>query len=68
MTQNEISKDWFTASACGENNSCVQVRIHQSGAVDVRNSTDPEGPMVSFTREEWAAFLTGTKEGEFDLS
>jgi hypothetical protein len=33
----------------------------------VRDSKDPTGPILRFTREEWAAFLGGAKEGEFDL-
>jgi len=33
----------------------------------VRDSKDPNGPILRFTREEWSAFVGGTKEGEFDL-
>lgn len=68
MTQNEIVKDWFVSSETAANNTCVQTRFRKGGFVDVRNSTDPEGPMVTFTGPEWEAFLKGAQKGEFDLS
>ena len=34
----------------------------------MRDSKDGiAGPILSFTRDEWAAFLTGVRSGEFDL-
>ncbi len=39
----------------------------------LRNSRDPDGPVLRFTRAEWLAFLggeqdaSGAKGGEFDL-
>jgi hypothetical protein len=35
--------------------------------VQVRDSKDPDGPVLAFTRREWEAFLAGCKDGEFDL-
>jgi hypothetical protein len=35
--------------------------------VDVRNSKKQDGPSVSFTKEEWAAFIGGARNGEFDV-
>lgn len=37
------------------------------GLVLVRDSKDPDGEQLSFTRAEWAGFLAGAKAGEFDL-
>jgi hypothetical protein len=37
-----------------------------SGIAVIRNSGDPDGPAVSFTRQEWDAFLAGVKAGDFD--
>lgn len=37
------------------------------GAVAVRQSDDPTGPVLLFTRSEWDAFVEGAKDGEFDL-
>jgi Domain of unknown function (DUF397) len=32
----------------------------------IRNSKDPDGPVLRFTPGEWDAFLSGTLAGEFD--
>jgi hypothetical protein len=33
----------------------------------LRNSTDPEGIRLAFSRDEWATFLDGVRTGDFDL-
>jgi hypothetical protein len=33
----------------------------------VRDSKDPAGPMLTFTPDEWTAFIAGAKIGEFNL-
>jgi hypothetical protein len=35
--------------------------------VAVRDSKDPDGPVLEFTPLEWLCFLAGAKAGEFDL-
>ena len=45
--------------------NCVQVRP-DSGMIVVGNTRFPEGPFISYTHDEWAAFLDGAKKGEFD--
>ncbi len=58
---------WKKSSRSGTNGGqCVEVRQHNE-AIQVRDSKDPNGPILRFTREEWSAFVGGTKEGEFDL-
>jgi hypothetical protein len=44
----------------------VEVR-GQGDAVDVRDSKNPDGPVLSFGPDEWAMFVAGVKLGEFDL-
>jgi hypothetical protein len=62
-----ISQEWRKSSRSGGNGGeCVEVRRHGEG-VQVRDSKDPTGPILRFTRKEWAAFLGGAKDGEFDL-
>ena len=46
--------------------ACVEVAF-TGGGVLVRDSKDPSGPALSFTRPEWAAFLAGARDGTFDL-
>lgn len=35
--------------------------------VGMRDSADPEGPVLVFTQAEWDAFVGGVTDGEFDL-
>ncbi|MGH3982427.1 MAG: DUF397 domain-containing protein [Pseudonocardiaceae bacterium] len=34
--------------------------------VAMRDSKDPDGPVLAFSRAEWRAFLGGIRPGEFD--
>lgn len=45
--------------------NCVEVAFVDA-AVAVRDSKDPSGPVLLFTRPEWDAFVGGAKDGEFD--
>ena len=56
---------WRKASASG-NNGCVELAPLADGGVGVRDSKDPAGPVLSFTRHEWVSFLDGLDKGEFD--
>ncbi|MEJ2579462.1 MAG: Scr1 family TA system antitoxin-like transcriptional regulator [Kineosporiaceae bacterium] len=42
-------------------------REPHTGEVLVRDSKHPDGPVLHFTRTEWAAFLGGVHDGEFTL-
>jgi len=44
----------------------VEVARLFGGEIAVRNSRDPYGPALVYTRAEIAAFLRGAKDGEFD--
>lgn len=45
--------------------SCVAVAKTKEGFA-VRNSNDPTKTTVFFDNNEWASFLRGAKEGQFD--
>jgi hypothetical protein len=47
------------------NGDCVEVAALPDG-VAVRDSKNPDGPRLEFTRSEWRAFLSGANKGEFD--
>jgi Domain of unknown function (DUF397) len=51
----------------GQGGQCVEVAELSNGGRAVRDSKNPEGPKLVFTPGEWAAFLDGAKNGEFDL-
>ena len=61
-----IGSEWRKSSASSSNANCVEVR-GQGEAVDVRDSKNPDGPVLSFGPDEWATFVAGIKLGEFDL-
>ncbi len=46
--------------------NCVEVARLADGQVAVRNSRHPAGPALVFTAAEWAAFVGGAKDGDFD--
>jgi hypothetical protein len=60
-----LSNQWRKSSLSSSGDNCVEVR-HAHGGVQVRNSNDPNGALVQFTDDEWAAFTGGAKLGEFD--
>jgi hypothetical protein len=45
--------------------NCVQVKL-KDGLIIIRNSRLADGPFLSYTQDEWVAFLDGAKKGEFD--
>ncbi|MEV4378950.1 DUF397 domain-containing protein [Streptosporangium sp. NPDC049644] len=67
---------WNKSSLSGNGPNCVEVALAatpQAGAetapdadrlVLVRDSKDPEGPVLSFTPSEWDVFLGMIKSGE----
>ena len=58
--------EWFKSSFSGGDGSCVQVWFTAGGA-RVRDSKDPDGPVLVFTRAEWEAFELGVFHGEFSF-
>jgi len=58
---------WRKAKASQTNGNCVEVAGIPGGGVAVRDSKDPDGPVLRFTAAEWAAFAEGMVAGEFDL-
>ncbi|WP_326820122.1 DUF397 domain-containing protein [Streptosporangium sp. NBC_01756] len=72
---------WRKAILSGDNGGddgggCVEVAVvdapgagHKAGLGSLyvlRDSKNPEGPKLFFTRSEWDAFVGGVKLGEFD--
>ncbi|MEU4231559.1 DUF397 domain-containing protein [Nonomuraea sp. NPDC026600] len=57
---------WRKAShSSAEGQNCVEVATLPGGGRAIRDSKDPDGPMLSFTPGEWDAFIKGAKDGEF---
>jgi hypothetical protein len=54
---------WRKASASGFS-GCVELAPFDG--ILIRDSKDPDGPVLAYSREEVAAFIDGAKRGEFD--
>ncbi|GAA3598670.1 DUF397 domain-containing protein [Kineosporia mesophila] len=58
--------EWIKASASQASGDCVEMRRHD-GLIQVRDSKDPDGPILSFPRSPMAAWLDAAGNGEFDV-
>lgn len=57
---------WLKSKHSGCLGNCVDVAVLNNGEVAMRNSRDPSGPALILSRDEMAAFLGSTKDGEFE--
>lgn len=62
---------WIIATKSGDSGqgTCVSVNLalRDQDMIGLRHSTRPELGAMVYTCDEWAAFLDGAKNGEFDL-
>ncbi|MGP3949719.1 DUF397 domain-containing protein [Streptomyces sp. 7N604] len=59
----EFVKSSFSSPGGGE---CVEVATNVPGTVAVRDSKDPEGPILRFGAAEWSTFRADVVRGAFD--
>ncbi|MEV6844073.1 DUF397 domain-containing protein [Actinoplanes sp. NPDC051411] len=58
---------WHKSTRSGGNGGdCVEVAVNLPGIVAVRDSKDRAGGTLVFTASQWAAFLDGVRDGDFD--
>jgi hypothetical protein len=59
---------WHKSTRSGGNGGdCVEVAGNLAGIVAIRDTKDPGGAILVFTRAEWSSFLDGVRAGDFDL-
>lgn len=56
-----------TSSRC-TTGGCVEVAPLPDGSVVVRSTKDLDREPLVFDRQEWADFVAGVKDGDFDFS
>ena len=62
----ESTTPWIKATASGGGGGdCVELR-RKGESVQVRDSKDPQGPVLNYSKSELAAWIDGAKKGEFD--
>jgi Domain of unknown function (DUF397) len=59
---------WVKSSLSFSNGNCVEVARLPGDEIGVRNSRDPDGPVLTFTPGEWGAFVGRARLGEFGRS
>lgn len=75
---------WRKSSYSGTNGHCVEVAWNKSshsfsdgncvetatgcGWVHVRDSKNPDGPLLTFSPQAWAAFTAGVKTGKYAIA
>jgi Domain of unknown function (DUF397) len=56
---------WLKAQSSSHNGQCVEIASAAS-KIAIRDSKDPDGPILVYTTAEFKAFLDGARNGEFD--
>lgn len=61
----ERADNWRKSSQSMSNGNCVEVAELSGELIGVRDSKNPRGPVLRFTRADWDAFVSGIRTGEF---
>jgi hypothetical protein len=56
---------WRKSCHSGDEGNCVEVADLSAGRA-VRDSKNPAGGHLTFSRDQWAAFTAGVRNGQFD--
>ena len=56
---------WRKSAWSQNSGACVEV-ARVGDVIGIRDSKDPNGPILAFTVQEFEAFLDGVGRGEFD--
>ena len=67
MSTPELVGPFVKSSFSTGQQNCVETAATADGGRAVRDSKNPTGGTQFFTRDEWRAFVSGVKNGEFDV-
>ncbi|MFG2128735.1 DUF397 domain-containing protein [Streptomyces sp. NPDC048751] len=55
------TQEWTKSSYSVGNGECVEVKSPTLSALAVRDSKDPQGPVLAFPADAWSAFVASVK-------
>lgn len=61
-----LDEEFKKSSLCPACRDCVGV-AYKNEVIAVRNTQDSSKTTLTFTRDEWEAFIGGVKKGDFDF-
>lgn len=64
----ELSDVVWRKSGFSGPDGCIEVAAIADDLIAVRDSKDPDGPILGFALAEWTAFVEGVRDGEFDFT
>jgi predicted secreted Zn-dependent protease len=64
MAQSLGDLSWRVARKCNSG-ECVRVAAHDDEII-IGSSKHLDGPVIAYSRDEWAVFVEGVRQGDFD--
>ncbi|WSD02704.1 DUF397 domain-containing protein [Streptosporangium sp. NBC_01755] len=58
---------WRKSSQSAQQDNCVEMAELPDGGCAVRDSKDPNGPVLRFASGEWRIFISGIKSGSLEV-
>lgn len=65
MAEPESAPVWRSSGRC-DSGACVEV-ASVGTKIAVRDSKDPDGPVLLFSHAEWTAFVAAARAGDFQF-
>jgi hypothetical protein len=65
--RNRSDAGWFKSPFSDNDVGCVETRFLEDGSVQLRDTKDRGGPILTFDSVSWDAFIKGAKAGYFDF-
>ncbi|MGW2873205.1 DUF397 domain-containing protein [Kitasatospora sp. NPDC001225] len=61
------SARWRKSTYSQQGGDCLEVARGSRESMPVRDSKDPQGPVLVFPAEAWVSFVAAVRSGEFDV-